>query len=49
MVDRPKEGEGLTWKKLPMSNTFKDKRRLLILVPVTQLCKELQLCNLTMW
>ena len=37
MVDHPKVGEGLIKKKLPMCNTFKDKRYLLILVAVTQL------------
>ena len=30
-------------------NTFKDKRHLLILVAITQLSKELQFCNFTMW
>ena len=30
-------------------NNFKDKRHLLILVAITQLSKELQLCNFTMW
>ena len=29
-----------------MCNTFKDKRYFLILEAVTQLCKELQFCNL---
>ena len=30
-------------------NTSKDKRQLLILVAITQLSKELQFCNFTMW
>ena len=38
VVDHPK-GESV--KKLPICNTFRDKRHLLILVAMTELCKEL--------
>ena len=48
VVDRPK-GESIIQKKLPICNTFRDKRHLLILVATTQLCKELQFCNFTTW
>ena len=49
VVDHPKVGEGLMSKKLPIGNTFRDKRHLLILVAITLLSKELQFCNFTMW
>ena len=49
VVDHPKVGEQLIYKKLPICNTFRDKRHLIILVAVAQLWKELQLCNFTMW
>ena len=48
VVDHPK-GESVIQKNLPFHNTFRDKRHLIILVAVTQLCKELQFCNFTMW
>ena len=48
MADHPK-GESVIWKNLPFHNTFRDKRHLIILVAVTQLWKELQFCNFTMW
>ena len=50
VVDQPKVGEKcIILKKLPICNTFRDKRNLLILVAITQLSKELQFCNFTMW
>ena len=48
VVDHPK-GESVIRKNLPFHNTFRDKRHLIILVAVTQLSKELQFCNFTMW
>ena len=48
VVDHPK-GESVIQKNLPFHNTFRDKRYLNILVAVTQLWKELQFCNFTMW
>ena len=48
VVDHPK-GESVIEKNLTFHNTFRDKRHLIILVAVTQLWKELQFCNLTMW
>ena len=48
VVDHPK-GESVIQKNLLFHNTFRDKRRLIILVAVTQLWKELQFCNFTMW
>ena len=48
VVDHPK-GESDIQKNLPFHNTFRDKRHLIILVAVTQLRKELQFCNFTMW
>ena len=48
VVDHPK-GELVIQKNLPFYNTFRDKRHLIILVAVTQLWKELQFCNFTMW
>ena len=48
VVDHPK-GESVIQKNLPFHNTFRDKRHLIILVGVTQLSKELQFCNFTMW
>ena len=48
VVDHPK-GESVIQKNLPFHNTFRDKRHLIILVAVTRLRKELQLCNFTMW
>ena len=48
VVDHPK-GESVIQKKLTFHNTFRDKRHLIILVVVTQLWKELQFCNFTMW
>ena len=48
VVDHPK-GESVIQKNLPFHNTFTDKRHLIILVAVTQLWKELQFCNFTMW
>ena len=48
LVDHP-EGEGVIQKTLPVCNTFRDKRHLLNLVAITQLSKELQFCNFTMW
>ena len=48
VVDHPK-GESVIEKNLTFHNTFRDKRHLFILVAVTQLWKELQFCNLTMW
>ena len=38
VVDHPKS---VIQKKLPMCNTFRDKIHLVILVAITQLCKEL--------
>ena len=49
VVDPPKLDESLIQKKLPICNTFRDKRHLIILVAITQLWKELQFCNFTMW
>ena len=49
VVDQPKVGECIIYQKLPICNTFRDKRNLLILVAITQLSKELQFCNFTMW
>ena len=40
VVDYPK-GESVIQKDLPFHNTFRDKRHLLILVAMTELCKEL--------
>ena len=48
VVDHPK-GESVIQKNLPFHNTFRDKRHLIILVAVTQLWKELQFFNFTMW
>ena len=48
VVDHP-TGESVIEKNLTFHNTFRDKRHLIILVAVTQLWKELQFCNLTMW
>ena len=48
VVDHPK-GESVNEKNLTFHNTFRDKRHLIILVAVTQLWKELQFCNLTIW
>ena len=48
VVDHLK-GESVIQKNLPFHNTFRDKRHLIILVAVTQLWKELQFCNFTMW
>ena len=48
VVDHPK-GEGVILKNLPLYNTFRDKRYLIILVAITQLWKEIQFCNFTMW
>ena len=48
VVDHPK-GESVIQNNLPFHNTFRDKRYLIILVAVTQLWKELQFCNFTMW
>ena len=49
VVDHPKVGERLIKKKLRISKTFREKRHLLILEAMTQLCKELQICIFTMW
>ena len=52
VVDQPKVGEWLIYKKLHICNTFfflRGKMHLLILVAITQLSKELQFCNFTMW
>ena len=46
VVDHPKVGEGHIWKKLPICNTFTDKRHLLILVAITLPSKKLQFCYL---
>ena len=43
------KGESVIQKNLTFHNTFRDKRHLIILVAVTQLWKELQFCNFTMW
>ena len=48
VVDHPK-GESVIQKNLTFHNTFRDKRHLIISVAVTQLWKELQFCNFTMW
>ena len=48
VVDHQK-GESVIHQNLPFHNTFRDKRHLIILVAVTQLWKELQFCNFTMW
>ena len=48
VVDHPKD-ESVIEKNLTFHNTFRDKRHLIILVAITQLSKELQFCNLTMW
>ena len=48
VVDHPK-GELVIQKNLIFNNTFRDKRHLIILVAVTQLWKELQFCNFTIW
>ena len=45
VVDLP-IGESVIQKNLPFHDTFRDKRHLIILVAVTQLWKELQLCKL---
>ena len=49
VVDHPKVGESVIQKNLPFHNTSTDKRHFLILVAITQLSRELQLCNFTMW
>ena len=41
VVDEPKVGEWLIYKKLRICNTIRDKRHLLILVAMTVLYKEL--------
>ena len=41
VVDHSKVGEWVIQKTLPICKTFRDKRHLLILVVMTQLCKEL--------
>ena len=48
VVDHPK-GESVIQKNLPFHNTFRDKTHLIFSVAVTQLWKELQFCNFTMW
>ena len=42
VVDHPK-GESVIEKNLTFHNTFRDKRHLIILVAMTELCKELQI------
>ena len=49
VVDHPNVGEQIIQKNLPFCNPFRDKRHLIILVAITQLWKELQFYNFTMW